>query len=168
MSINMETSSPFCRGLMSPAALLLSTHHLQATKPPCSTCPHWLRTAPSICSARGLPTARTWVQDARRPDVLSNVWEHDSMPIRRQRIAYVQSRGPGCFDTRYYLAQNKDLAALSTPLQLWDHFVTNGQFEARSFRWAPSFLAYSVNLHRVHIPSHAGHALQLCTPTALP
>ena len=79
----------------------------------------------------------TWLdasQDVQRHDVLSNMWEHDAMPIKRQRIAYVQSRGPGCFDTTYYLAKNQDLQVIPTPLQLWDHFVTNGQFEGRSFR----------------------------------
>lgn len=76
------------------------------------------------------------LQDADRSDISSNVWEHDAMAIKRQRMAYVQSRGPGCFDTNYYLSKNPDLFVIPTPLQLWDHFVSNGQFEGRSFRWS--------------------------------
>ena len=66
-----------------------------------------------------------------------NAWVEDPWPPKRQRIAYVQSRGPGCFDTHYYQRQNDDLKVLSEPLQLWDHFVTMGQFEGRSFRCTP-------------------------------
>ena len=46
----------------------------------------------------------------------------------------MQSRGPGCFDNRYYLQKNPDLKVIPTVLELWDHFVMMGQFEGRSFR----------------------------------
>ena len=76
-------------------------------------------------------------QDAGRLKVGDNAWVQDPWPPKRQRIAYVQSRGPGCFDTNYYQRQNEDLKVLTEPLALWDHFVTMGQFEGRSFRHAP-------------------------------
>ena len=50
-------------------------------------------------------------------------------------MAYMQSRGPGCFDNRYYLQQNPDLQVIPSVLELWDHFVMMGQFEGRSFRY---------------------------------
>ena len=75
-----------------------------------------------------------FVQDSGRMHVGDNAWVQDPWPPKRQRIAYVQSRGPGCFDTAYYQRQNADLQVLTEPLQLWDHFVTMGQFEGRSFR----------------------------------
>ncbi len=46
----------------------------------------------------------------------------------------MQSRGPGCFDHRYYLQKNPDLKVLKTVLELWEHFVMLGQFEGRSYR----------------------------------
>lgn len=46
----------------------------------------------------------------------------------------MQSRGPGCFDHRYYLRKNSDLTVLKTVLELWEHFVMLGQFEGRSYR----------------------------------
>ena len=74
------------------------------------------------------------LQDQNTLDVNSNVWISDPWPIKHQRIAYMQSRGPGCFDHRYYLQKNADLKVLKTVLELWDHFVMLGQFEGRSYR----------------------------------
>jgi len=70
-------------------------------------------------------------------NVNGNAWVTDPWPIKRQRIAYMQSRGPGCFDNRYYLQKNADLKVIPTALELWDHFVMMGQFEGRSFRHPP-------------------------------
>lgn len=68
-------------------------------------------------------------------DVKSNQWQANPWPIKHQRIAYLQSRGPGCFDHRYYLDKNVDLQVLKTLLEVWDHFVHLGQFEGRSHRY---------------------------------
>ena len=68
-----------------------------------------------------------------------NSWTSDPWPIKHQRIAYMQSRGPGCFDHRYYLQKNPDLKVLKTVLELWEHFVMLGQFEGRSYRYLTSF-----------------------------
>lgn len=43
--------------------------------------------------------------------------------------------GPACFDAAFYAARNTDLPPL-TPADLWEHFVHDGQFEARPFRFA--------------------------------
>ena len=66
------------------------------------------------------------------------MWVTDPWPVKRQRIAYMQQRGPGCFDNHYYLQKNPDLKVIPTALELWDHFVMMGQFEGRSFRSAQS------------------------------
>lgn len=76
------------------------------------------------------------MQDTDTLDVNTNFWVTDPWSIKHQRIAYMQSRGPGCFDHRYYLKKNPDLAVLKTVLELWDHFVMLGQFEGRSYRSA--------------------------------
>lgn len=80
----------------------------------------------------------TWsaLQELGDNNVNGNSWVTDPWPIKRQRIAYMQSRGPGCFDNRYYLQKNADLKVIPTALELWDHFVMMGQFEGRSFRWS--------------------------------
>ena len=75
-------------------------------------------------------------QGTNEVDVNGNLWMTDPWPIKRQRIAYMQSRGPGCFDNRYYLQKNPDLKVIPTVLELWDHFVMLGQFEGRSFRYS--------------------------------
>lgn len=74
------------------------------------------------------------VQDLDSLDVNVNSWTSNPWPIKHQRIAYMQSRGPGCFDHRYYLQKNPDLKVLKTVLELWEHFVMLGQFEGRSYR----------------------------------
>lgn len=74
------------------------------------------------------------LQDTDSLDVNVNSWTSNPWPIKHQRIAYMQSRGPGCFDHRYYLQKNPDLKVLKTVLELWEHFVMLGQFEGRSYR----------------------------------
>lgn len=76
------------------------------------------------------------LQDLDSLDVNVNSWTSNPWPIKHQRIAYMQSRGPGCFDHRYYLQKNPDLKVLKTVLELWEHFVMLGQFEGRSYRWS--------------------------------
>ena len=36
---------------------------------------------------------------------------------------------------RYYRTHNKDLTQITDPFQLWEHFVTLGEFEGRPFRF---------------------------------
>ena len=81
------------------------------------------------------------LQDRGDLDITTNVWVSDPWPTKLQRIAYAQSRGPGCFDNHYYLLKNSDLKVIPTALELWNHFVMMGQFEGRSFRYSPATLA---------------------------
>jgi hypothetical protein len=54
-------------------------------------------------------------------------------------IAYMQARGPNCFDFSLYREANKDLQKFSDK-DAWEHFVRNGQFEGRTHRHAQSCL----------------------------
>ena len=40
-----------------------------------------------------------------------------------------------CLACRYYRTHNKDLTQITDPFQLWEHFVTLGEFEGRPFRF---------------------------------
>ena len=71
-------------------------------------------------------------------------------------MAYMQSRGPGCFDNRYYLQQNPDLQVIPSVLELWDHFVMMGQFEGRSFRYDHLGSSSAISGVRVSCPLTAG------------
>ena len=44
-------------------------------------------------------------------------------------------RGPACFDHELYRAKSADLAELTDNKELWEHFVSDGQFEGRVFRY---------------------------------
>lgn len=83
---------------------------------------------------RGGPAG--WPQDRGDLDITTNQWVSDPWPTKLQRIAYAQSRGPGCFDNHYYLQKNADLKVIPNALELWNHFVLHGQFEGRSHRCA--------------------------------
>lgn len=45
--------------------------------------------------------------------------------------------GVSCFDAPYYKSHNPALPPMD-PTQLWEHFVHDGQFEARPFRFTCS------------------------------
>ena len=40
-----------------------------------------------------------------------------------------RARGSRCFDTKLYRSHNADLKHIKDPKQLWEHYVTLGQFE---------------------------------------
>lgn len=67
--------------------------------------------------------------------VSSNLYTMDPVTFRSQRMAYMQSRGPGCFDKAFYQAHSPDLQGMGAA-DLWEHFWKNGQFEGREYRWA--------------------------------
>ena len=52
------------------------------------------------------------MQETDTLDVNADFWVTDPWSIKHQRIAYMQSRGPGCLDHRYYLKKNPDVALL--------------------------------------------------------
>ncbi len=58
------------------------------------------------------------LQEQGENNVGSNMWVTDPWPVKRQRIAYMQQRGPGCFDNHYYLQKNPDLKVIPTALEL--------------------------------------------------
>lgn len=65
----------------------------------------------------------------------ANAWATDSMSIKAQQLVYMNARGPGCFDFRFYVQHNSDLAHLAAdPLELWEHFLLLGQFQGRLHR----------------------------------
>lgn len=74
-------------------------------------------------------------QAAGTPDVVSNVYRDDPKPFRYPRLAYMQARGPDCFDEAYYLQQNSDLKHYTTKEELWGHFLRGGAYEGRAFRF---------------------------------
>ncbi|KAK9821494.1 hypothetical protein WJX74_002692 [Apatococcus lobatus] len=91
----------------------------------------------------GHPTARLakrydrWQQELGKPNaqVSSNMYTMDPVTFRSQRMAYMQSRGPGCFDKAYYQSHSPDLQGMGAA-DLWEHFWKNGQFEGREYRFS--------------------------------
>jgi hypothetical protein len=43
------------------------------------------------------------VQANGTPKVNANAWVSDAMSIKAQQLVYMNARGPGCFDFRFYL-----------------------------------------------------------------
>lgn len=73
------------------------------------------------------------VQGKTDVQVSSNLYTMDPVTFRSQRMAYMQSRGPGCFDKAFYQAHSPDLQGMGAA-DLWEHFWKNGQFEGREYR----------------------------------
>ncbi|KAK9808733.1 hypothetical protein WJX72_002733 [[Myrmecia] bisecta] len=78
-----------------------------------------------------------WITQQRTgtQEVASNVWKTNPWPIKLPKLAYMKSRGPLCFDHEYYRTKNNDLSTITEPRQLWDHWLTLGEFEGRPFRF---------------------------------
>lgn len=74
-------------------------------------------------------------QASGKPDVVSNVYRDDPKPFRYPRLAWMQARGPDCWDETYYLQQNPDLGHYTTKEELWGHFLRGGAYEGRGFRF---------------------------------
>ena len=49
------------------------------------------------------------LQAQGRINVSINIFALDSTPFHKEKVAYMKSRGPGCFDAAYYAAQSHDL-----------------------------------------------------------
>lgn len=81
-------------------------------------------------SQRGLCSSLQGKADVQ---VSSNLYTMDPVTFRSQRMAYMQSRGPGCFDKAFYQAHSPDLQGMGAA-DLWEHFWKNGQFEGREYR----------------------------------
>ena len=75
-----------------------------------------------------------------KEDVTFNMYAFDPKIFRAPQIAYMERRGPGCFDFSYYIEQNPELSIdKSNLVELWSQFIESGQFEDRKYRY---FLAY--------------------------
>lgn len=66
--------------------------------------------------------------------VTSNAYDELLPELKRERSMAMALRGAGCFDVAYYKEINADLPKMDDR-QLWEHFVIEGQFEARPFRF---------------------------------
>ncbi|CAL8467738.1 g7276 [Coccomyxa elongata] len=64
-----------------------------------------------------------------------NVYATKRMSFRLGRAITMQLRGTSCFDYNLYRTKSRDLPATLTDEQIWDHFVHDGQFEGRAFRF---------------------------------
>ena len=69
--------------------------------------------------------------------VSSNAWAVNADLYRLPKMLSLQAVGPACFDYAFYLQKNKDLSVLPQDL-LFAHFIFNGQFEGRIFRYKPN------------------------------
>ena len=67
------------------------------------------------------------------------MYAFDPLLFRAPMIAYMERRGPGCFDFAYYMENSPE--TLSWPAEeVWAHFVQSGQFEQRLYRyWLPQW-----------------------------
>jgi hypothetical protein len=68
-------------------------------------------------------------------DVVKNIWKSNPWPLKAAKIAYSRARGSRCFDVELYRTHNADLKHIRDPVQLWEHYVTLGQFEGRPFQF---------------------------------
>ena len=66
-------------------------------------------------------------------DVVSNVYAFDPLLFRAKGIAYMEKRGPGCFDFGFYAEHSQEIKGWPLEEQ-WEHFVSSGQFEERPYR----------------------------------
>ncbi|DBB06321.1 TPA: hypothetical protein ACH3X1_011892 [Trebouxia sp. C0004] len=69
--------------------------------------------------------------------VSSNDWAVNSDVYRLPKMLSLQAIGPSCFDGDFYLQKNRDLHEIPQDL-LFAHFIYNGQFEGRTFRYLPN------------------------------
>ena len=68
-------------------------------------------------------------------DVNSNLYKDQKFAYRLSKAIALFIRGPDCFDFSFYRSKNPDLVALVDTDALWEHFVIEGQFEGRLFRY---------------------------------
>lgn len=103
-----------------------------------SGCAARLRDAPAACppAPHILPPPPSPPQTQLKHSVATNAWVLDGWAFKAERLIFMNARGPGCFDFKFYVGHNPDLAALAAdPLELWEHFLTLGQFQGRLHRW---------------------------------
>ena len=76
-------------------------------------------------------------------NVNRNLYRDRKSTYRLSKAITMLIRGPACFDFDLYRSKSADLAALPDNDMLWEHFVRDGQFEGRVFRYASFYIALS-------------------------
>ncbi len=71
----------------------------------------------------------------RGHDIKKNAFSEDTRDYALRHIWAMKQLEPGCFDSAYYLGKNQDLPRWGDPMIAWHHYVMNGQFEGRPFRY---------------------------------
>lgn len=77
---------------------------------------------------------RWLVQAPVRKDISTNDWPEGSATLRATKICATQWEAWRCFDDKYYQWHNKDLPRSWKRTELYNHFLSYGQFEARKYR----------------------------------
>ena len=77
------------------------------------------------------------MQAATNEDVRTNMYAFDPLLFRAPMIAYMERRGPGCFDFAYYMQNSPETQSWPAE-EVWAHFVQSGQFEKRLYRYGKS------------------------------
>ncbi len=68
--------------------------------------------------------------------VTSNEYLASPSKYKAAKVLLAQARGSKCFDVDYYTSRNADLVVLAGSREAaWQHYVYNGQFEARKVRF---------------------------------
>jgi hypothetical protein len=71
-----------------------------------------------------------------RPGVHTNQWITNHWTAKSEKLVYMNTRGPACFDFDYYVENNSDIKDIAQDeLSMWEHFVLVGQFHARKHRF---------------------------------
>lgn len=89
-------------------------------------------------------------------EVNSNVYRDRKPSYRLSKTIAMLIRGRACFDFDLYRSKSADLAALPDDDALWNHFVKDGQFEGRVFRYAS--LPLSAAMYAISVMSSCIHA----------
>ncbi len=94
-------------------------------------------------------------------DINTNDWHDKHWSLKAPKLAVMHARGPGCFDSTFYSKQNPDLAANNwQPWELWEHYISLGQFEGRNARYGV-ILGGGEAMSMCRSQSRGGHVL-LC------
>ena len=124
----------------------------------CRRC--WPRRPSSSCAQqlvlRGPSRPRVRRGGAQGPagDITGNDYAAHTAAYKLPRALAMQRRGRACFDHEFYRNRSRDLPRDWEATQLWDHFVENGHFEGRTFRylrWLPVTCRCSSHRSPMHL-----------------
>ena len=73
-------------------------------------------------------------------EVQSNAWISKHWTYKREKLVTMNSRGPECFDFKYYVENNAGLESMQNDeMALWEHFLLLGQFQGKHYRFMCPF-----------------------------